>query len=302
MTNPRLLLPNAPDKNPGSMFCISLCPHLQAFFTEDPQGFQALMDVEGEVYRNVKGRRTVRFECGGKRFFIKAYDRIYFGEGLKSLLRLRWPLPSARQEWRGIEAFQKAAVPTMTLAGKGMRGLLPGSGSSFVVTEAVEESISLESLLERQESYGQPQRNRLKRHLIPILAEFSKRLHDHGINHLDFYICHFLTQDRDWASWRPAEALDVMVIDLHRVQIRRGTTPDRWRAKDLGALMFSSFDADLTVTDALRFIRAYYGGAGSHWKRCYGKERGFWFRVVGRALGFQREWDRKQARKALAEM
>lgn len=284
------------------MFLISLSPELRGFFTEDARGFEALMRVEGEVFRNVKGRRTVRFECGGNCFFIKVHRRIRLSECCKSLLSLKWPVLGARQEWAGIEAMEKAGVPTMTLAGKGSRGIFPGSGGSFVITKAFQDSISLEELLAKQETLGPEQRDRLKRQLIPQLGELSRRLHEAGINHRDYYLCHFLTKDREWDRWRRADSIELVLIDLHRVQVRSGPAPSRWRVKDLGALMYSAFGADLTVVDALRFIRAYYGGAGTGWKERYREDRKFWFRVAGRALSFQREWDRQQARQDLAEM
>lgn len=284
------------------MFSISLSPPLQSHFTEDPRGFEALMKVEGEAFREVKSRRTVRFERGGRRYFIKAHRGPGWGECFKNLMSLNWPVWGAQQEWRGVDAFEKAGVSTMTLAGKGERGWLPGFGQSFVVTEAFEDSMSLEELLEEQERLGERQRNRLKRFLIPQLAEIARSLHENGLNHRDFYLCHFLTERRDWTAWRPPERIELVVIDLHRVQQRSGPTPARWRIKDLGALMFSAFDADLTVSDALRFIRAYHGGREGDWKARYREARGFWFRVAARALSFQREWDRKELKRAMAKL
>ncbi len=284
------------------MFSLTLCPELQGYFTEDPRGFEELMAVEGETFREVKGRRTVKFERGGKRFFIKAHRGFRFSEFLKNLLSLKKPVLGARQEWLGIEALERAGVPTMKLAGKGFRGVFPGSAGSLIVTDSIEDSLSLEELLQRQDELGRAQRDRLKRQLIPQLGELARRLHEGGINHRDFYICHFLTEDRDWAAWRRGDAIDLIVIDLHRVQLRKGATPPRWRIKDLGALMYSAFGADITVQDAARFIRAYYGGPGSPWKKRLRQESRFWFRVAGRALSFQREWDRQQMKKSLAEL
>ena len=281
------------------MFLIELSSKLCGFFREDAQGFEELMSVEGEVYRDVKGRRTVKFERGGLHYFIKAHQGPRLSEWLKSFASLKWPVLGARQEWLGIEAFDRVEVPTMTIAGKGMRGWIPGSRGSFIVTESFENSVSLEELLQQQESYGNTQRDRLKRHLIPKLGELARRLHDGGINHRDYYLCHFLTKTRDWSQWQAEDSVDLMVIDLHRVQLRSRPTPDRWRVKDLGALIFSSFGADLTVTDAARFIRAYHGG-GPDWKERYKQRKRFWFKVMARALAFQREWDRKQMKQALA--
>ena len=271
---------------------IQLSPALQPHFSEDITGFAALMAVEGEVYREVKGRRTVAFERGGRGYFIKSHQGHRWGEVLKSLLSLQRPVLGAKPEWRGIEALEKIGLPTMTLAGKGERGWPSGAGGSFVVTEALEGMISLEELLEKRDSLVPRQRDRLKRALIDQLGQFSRKMHEGGVNHRDYYLCHFLTKDRDWQAWAPGDHLTLHLIDLHRVQLR-ARAPERWIVKDLGALMYSAFDADLTVMDAMRFVRAYLGG-GADWKERYQKESKFWFRVVGRALGFQREWQRRQ--------
>lgn len=281
------------------MFQIELSDRLRSFFSEDHSGFDELMQVDGEIFRHVKGRRTVKFERGGFHYFIKAHQRALLSEWLKCLLSLKWPVLGARAEWLGIEALERAGVKTMTLAGKGMRGWLAGSGGSFVVTESFEDSVSLEELIKQQENLGLAQRDRLKRHLIPQLGEISRRLHEGGINHRDFYLCHFLTTQRDWSQWQATDAIELLVIDLHRVQIRSGPVSDRWRIKDLGALVYSAFGADLTVADALRFIRAYHGG-GADWKAHYQAHKDFWFKVMNRALGFQQEWNRKQLKEALA--
>ena len=281
------------------MFFIELSPKLAGFFRENAGGFDELMQVQGEVFRDVKGRRTVRFERGEEIYFIKAHQRASLSEWVKSLASIKWPVLGARAEWLGMEALERVGVRTMKLVGKGMRGFLPGSGGSFVVTEAFENSISLEELLQKQTTLSSNQRDRLKRQLIPQLGEISRRLHEGGINHRDYYICHFLTEDRDWSQWQADDPIDLMVIDLHRVQVRHRPTPDRWRVKDLGALLYSAFGADLTIADAARFIRAYQGGAD--WKEAYQKRKGFWYQVAGRALGFQQEWDRKMLKKALDE-
>jgi heptose I phosphotransferase len=50
----------------------------------------------------------------------------------------------------------------------------------------------------------------------------------------------------------------MFLIDFHRAQIR-GSVPHRWRAKDLGGLLFSAVDAEFTRRDLFNFIRAYTG-------------------------------------------
>ena len=48
-------------------FC---APELRAHIA-NPDLYAALSLVDGEVYRDVKDRRTIRFEAGGKGYFAK---------------------------------------------------------------------------------------------------------------------------------------------------------------------------------------------------------------------------------------
>ena len=93
-----------------------------------------------------------------------------------------------------------------------------------------------------------------KRALIGRVAEMAGRMHRGGVNHRDFYICHFLLH------LDPAPTVDcfrLSLIDLHRAQLR-GQTPRRWRDKDLSSLYFSALSIGLTRRDRLRFLRTYF--------------------------------------------
>ena len=79
-------------------------------------------------------------------------------------------------------------------------------------------------------------------------------MHGGGVNHRDFYICHFLLHLDPVPS--PAN-FKLSLIDLHRAQIRN-KTPRRWRDKDLAGLYFSALEIGLTRRDVLRFLRAYF--------------------------------------------
>jgi heptose I phosphotransferase len=91
--------------------------------------------------------------------------------------------------------------------------------------------------------------------LIELLANVSKTMHDAGINHRDYYICHFLLEKETLAT--PAEP-DCYLIDLHRAQMRK-TVPERWAVKDIVGLYFSAMDIGLSKRDCLRFMRIYSG-------------------------------------------
>jgi heptose I phosphotransferase len=79
-------------------------------------------------------------------------------------------------------------------------------------------------------------------------------MHQGGVNHRDFYLCHFLLHLDPPPT---PEHFRLSLIDLHRAQLR-ARTPRRWRDKDLAALYFSVLDIGLTKRDLLRFLAAYF--------------------------------------------
>ena len=80
------------------------------------------------------------------------------------------------------------------------------------------------------------------------------RMHRAGVNHRDFYLCHFLLHLEPQPT---AQNLKLSLIDLHRAQSRT-QVPRRWRDKDLAGLYFSALGIGLTQRDFLRFLRVYF--------------------------------------------
>lgn len=214
--------------------------------------FEAVEALQGEVYRELEGRRTLRTEVQGRGYFVKIHRGIGWGEIVKNLASAKLPVLGAGQEWRAIERLHQAGIATMTAVAYGERGSNPARQHSFIVTEELAPTVSLEdySLTWRT----QPPAPALKYALIARVASMVGGMHRAGVNHRDCYICHFLLHtDRPIT---PAE-LHVSVIDLHRAQTR-SSTPRRWRDKDLAALYFSALDIGLTRRDKLRFLRGYF--------------------------------------------
>jgi heptose I phosphotransferase len=246
-----------------------------------PDGaFDRLLKVPGKVHREIANRRTVEFELAGRTYFIKAQFGCGWGEILKNLLYGRLPVVSARTEWQAIEALHEAGVPTLSIAGRGLRGVNPARLESFVVTDGLQGTISLEDLAKELPSLPARTRVLLKRALIGQVALIARRLHEAGLNHRDFYLCHFLVRDRSWADWTPTDSLDLVLIDLHRVQ-QRDRVPRRWLVKDLGGLLFSSLDAGLTSRDLLRFMEVY---RDKPWRHALLEERDLWTDVWRNAV------------------
>ena len=76
---------------------MTLCPALQEKFSGD-DAFEQIFATEGKIYRNFKGRKTLRFEHEGKGYFLKIHPGVGWGEVIKSLLLVIGidPAPEAR--------------------------------------------------------------------------------------------------------------------------------------------------------------------------------------------------------------
>lgn len=239
--------------------------------------FDEFMAITGQVFKEMPGRRTIRFARGGKSYFIKIHRGVGWKEIFKNLLHLRLPVVSAENERRAIERLHALGVPTMTIAGYGRRGWNPARLESFIVTEDLGDTVNLEDLT--RDWRARPPAPGLKRALIAEVAETARRLHESGVNHRDFYLCHLRVYPRELGG-QPR----IFVMDLHRAQLR-GATPTRWIVKDVGSLYFSALDVGLTRRDLLRFMKAY---RGKPLREILRTERPFWSAVERRAQRLRR--------------
>jgi len=247
-----------------------------------PDPFAAVQAVQGEVYRAKEGRTTQRFLFEGEPYFLKLHRGVGWGEIFKNLLQLRAPVVGARNEWRAIELLHRLDVGTMTAVAYGARGLNPATQLSFLVTEELQQMVSLEDFCRPWPQQPPPLRQR--RLLVREVARLARTMHGNGMNHRDFYLCHLLMRD----DWDGAAAPRLYLIDLHRAQIHR-RTPRRWVIKDLASLYFSAADVGLSQRDVLRFLSAYGGrplretlGDAGLWRRVMARARQLYRRDFGR--------------------
>ena len=244
---------------------------LDPFFQElwrDRDPFAEVAALSGQLFRNVKNRRTSRIEIGGRGFFLKHHLGVGWGEIFKNLLQGKLPVLSAVNEFRALRKLHELWIPTMTPCACGERNFNPARRESFLITEELTDTISLEDLC-AQSREPLPFRERLG--LIAALAESARKLHDNGINHRDFYLCHF---QLDLATRGTAHPV-LYMMDLHRAQMRK-RIPSRYRVKDVAGLYFSSMDAGLTRRDYFRFMRLY---RGKRLRETLREERRFWHEV-----------------------
>ncbi|BDS08466.1 lipopolysaccharide core heptose(I) kinase RfaP [Oceaniferula spumae] len=246
--------------------------------------FEQVMALEGDVYRAKEGRRTLLFTHNGREYFAKIHHGIGWGEIWKNLSSFRLPVTDASNEWKAVDLLEKSGVATVKIVGKGSRGANPAKRESFVIMEALDERVEVEDFLKVIPDLPAGGKLKLKRAIIRRVADAARRMHGAGMNHRDFYLCHFHILERDWSNWQPDEELRLPLIDLHRAQIR-DKVPHRWLAKDLGALLFSAIDCPVTDRDFVAFLKIYLG---DQWREKLEQDQELWQSVVKRAKGFYR--------------
>ncbi|NIY49737.1 lipopolysaccharide core heptose(I) kinase RfaP [Cedecea colo] len=218
--------------------------------SKDP--FVEVEKLNGEVFRALETRRTLRFEISGKGYFLKLHHGTTLKEVIKNLIALRLPVLGADREWIAIHRLEALGIDTMKGIGFGQKGLNPLRRTSFIITEDLTPTVSLEDYCATW--VVNPPAVAVKRLIIQRVADMVGKMHRGGVNHRDCYICHFLLHQPFNDA---ADPLKISVIDLHRAQIRR-RVPRRWRDKDLIGLYFSSLDIGLTTRDIYRFMKEYF--------------------------------------------
>ncbi len=261
--------------------------------------FWDIMNIEGDVYREALGRRTLRFTRGNKDYFLKAHTGVGWGEILKNITYLRAPVVGALNEWHGVHRLKDLEIDTMTVAAYGIRGRNPATKNSFIVTEALPTETSLEDYCGSWKT--QPPRTlkevRLKRWILNKVVETARVIHENGANHRDFYLCHFLLDAHFNSRDQVSSLSKLYLIDLHRIQLRR-KTPERWSVKDIAGLYYSSKDIGLTKRDLLRFMRLY---RGKPLREILETEANFWNKVESRGNRLYESEKRKAREKASAK-
>ena len=235
--------------------------------------FDDATKLHGEVFREVKTRRTLRFEVDSKRYFVKLHFGVGWVEIVKNLTQFRAPVLGAQNELKAIRKLQELGIDTMTPVAYVSEGANPAKIRSCIVTQALENTKSLEELVLE----GKVGRD-LRRKMIFKIAHIARTMHNHGINHRDFYICHFLIE-MGYFKDETIKEPQLFLIDLHRAQIR-DRTPQRWREKDISGLLFSGIDAGLTRTDLFRFMKTY---SGRSLRETLSEDKRFWNTVLTRA-------------------
>lgn len=254
---------------------LSIPEELKSYFGNNI--FESIFLSDGKVFREHKNRKTLFFEKNGKGFFLKIHRGIGIKEIFKNLMNFRLPVISVMNEIKAINMISRLGIDTMKIVGYGIRGIPPAWVDSFLITEELKNTMSLEKFC--ADWKDEKPDFRIKCSIIYKVADISRNLHKNGVNHRDFYICHFLLdlksiEDRDYKN------LKLYLIDLHRVQIRK-KTPERWIIKDLSGLLFSCMDIGLSKNDIFRFMKCY---SNKSLRDILKDDSRFWYKVYKKAV------------------
>lgn len=214
--------------------------------------FSLVQSLSGPVARELADRQTLRFELGGRGYYRKLHRGVGWQEIFKNLLQLRLPVLGAKNEWLALNKLRALAIPSLEPVAYGEQKASPALKKSFIVTRELSGAMQLDHYFQQPVALAE------KRMLVRKLADIARELHLGGINHRDFYLCHFMLDLESMKRWRSQGVEpNLYLVDLHRAQIRR-QVPRRWLVKDLSGLYFSSLGLGFTSGDYYRFMRSYW--------------------------------------------
>lgn len=225
---------------------------------EQSDTFEKAMTLQGAAFRDVPGRKTSQVTLLGKSYFIKQHFGVGWGEIVKNLTSFKKPILGALTEVQAIQKVASLGIATTPLVAYGQRGTNPANLQSFVMTEDLGDITSLEDLCANWKT--NPPDARFKRQLIKTAAKVAKTIHENGVNHRDFYLCHLCLHNEDLPDIR------LSLIDLHRTLIH-ATPSVKLNMKDIAALYFSAMDIGLNLRDYLRFKYYYQQQTPGFWQQ-----------------------------------
>lgn len=212
--------------------------------------FSLMENMQGKIAREMKDRQTLRFEINGQGYYRKWHRGVGWQEIIKNCVQLRLPVLGASNEWNALNKLRALNIPSLIPLAYGVRGKNPARQQSFIVTRELTNVIQLDYFFERYSVSI-----KAKHCILTSLAAIARELHRAGINHRDFYLCHFMLKAQFIAD--QDQMPEIYLVDLHRAQLRP-QVPERWLVKDLGGLLFSSLNMHFTRRDYLRFMRVYF--------------------------------------------
>lgn len=236
--------------------------HLRKLFGKNV--FAEIMQLQGKVYRDVQGRRTMKISLNDQSYFLKQHFGVGWGEIFKNLFSLKKPVIGAMTEVKAIQQLTALGIPTTPLVAYGIKGLSPATQQSFLLTEDLGDIVSLEDVC--ADWVQHPPASDFKRRIIIAMAELAARMHGAGLCHRDFYLCHLVMQHSELKQGE----VRLMVVDLHRM-LRHQPSDGANVMKDIAGLIFSAMDYGFDEQDWRLFRQHYLPQSAAFWKKAYAR-------------------------------
>lgn len=222
--------------------------------------FSAVMQLQGKTFRDVKGRKTIQVKLGAHSYFVKQHFGVGWGEIFKNLLTFKLPILGAMTEVYAIQALNEVGIPTTPLVAYGQHGFNPAKLQSFVMTEDLGDIVSLEELC--ADWLSNPPDAVFKQRLIVAVAEVAAKLHQAGLCHRDFYLCHFVLKRAELKAGQ----IKLYLIDLHRM-LQHQASNGNAVMKDIAGLYFSAMGCGLDAADIALFKQHYLPQNDKFWQQ-----------------------------------
>ncbi len=226
--------------------------------------FKALMQMPGKAFRDVRGRKTIQVELGGKSYFIKQHFGVGWVEIFKNLIAFKKPILGAMTEVSAIQKLDAINILTTPLVAYGQHGCNPATMQSFVMTQDLGDIVTLEEIYADWPTYS----DAFKQALMQAMAELASKLHSSGLCHRDFYLCHFVLKKQDLMpddlNVKGISVKNLHLIDLHRMlqgQPSNGSAV----MKDIAGLYFSAMQCGLSAQDLDGFKQYYLPQNATFW-------------------------------------
>jgi heptose I phosphotransferase len=221
-------------------------------------GAAALTIASSDRFHAKQGRSSarVRFRTDGGEVsvYLKRHDRLPWAMRLAALVDPSGRHSPAATEWAHLERARSLGVRVPEVVAVGERIGPWGALRSFLMVAELAGCRELNEVLPDLAAAMVPREFAvLKRRVVVEMAKIVARLHGARVFHKDLYLCHFLIDVPSARAGRPI----LHLIDLHRLAEHRRTAP-RWRWKDLGQLLYSTYGVGaIDDRDRLRFWRRY---------------------------------------------
>ncbi len=246
--------------------------------------FEQVMQLRGTFFRNLPKRKTMQVQYQGQSYFVKLHLGVGWGEIIKNLLSLKWPVIGAATEARAIRRLSALGIATTPLVKFDQRGCNPATQQSYLITRDLGQVTALDMWFAEQQTKAKRQG------MIKEIARISATMHQHAIYHQDLYLCHFCLAPNSRSS-KPK----LYLIDLHRCRML--SKPNLKAAiKDVAALYFSAMDLPFSSEDWDLFCQYYTALEGN-----FALQDSFWVQVKRRAEQLHEKFHSNKFQQRLAQ-